>query len=69
MNQARADMKNNFNPKTGVTNVDFAKFDKARESLKNAAQNSSGENAQIAGIISAYLERIESAEKTIMLPP
>jgi len=63
MNDMRSDMKKNFNPKTGITNVDFEKLAKVRESLKNASENSSGDSAQIANIVSAYLDRMQSAAK------
>src|SRR5882724_5155076 len=37
------DLKQNFDPKIGITNVDLARFEKMRAGLKNVSQNASGD--------------------------
>ena len=59
----RDDLRKNFNPTNGITNVDLAKFDKMRDGLKTVSQNSSGEDARLADVLSAYLDRMQAAVK------
>jgi hypothetical protein len=57
------DLKKNYDPKTGVTNVDLSKFDKMRDGLKNVSRNSTGDDARIADAMTGYLDRMQAAVK------
>jgi hypothetical protein len=60
-NRMESDLKKNFDPKKGITNVDFTEFDRFREGFKNASQNLSGDDAIIAKADTAYMDRIQAA--------
>jgi hypothetical protein len=59
----RDDLKKNFNPTNGITNVDLSRFDKMRDGLKTVSQNSSGDDGHVAKALSAYLDRMQTAVK------
>jgi hypothetical protein len=61
--QVDDNLKKNFNPKTGMTNVDAIQLDKLRDSLKNIAQNSTGDEAVLAGSLSKFADRMQAAGK------
>jgi len=60
-NQAQSKLKKNFDPKKGITNVDFTESDKLREKLKDASQKLSGDDAIFAKVGADYLGRVEAA--------
>lgn len=60
-NRMESDLKKNFDPQKGITNIDFTEFDKFREGFKNASHNLSGDDAIIAKAETAYMDRIQAA--------
>jgi len=62
-NQMRSDFKKDFNPKTGITNIDFDKLDKLRETMKNASANSTGDEAVFGKALTGFMDRMQSAAK------
>lgn len=61
--QIDANLRKNFDPKNGLTNLDATRIDKLRDSLKNASQNSSGDEAVFAGALSKFADRMQAAGK------
>jgi len=59
----RDDLKKNFNPTNGITNVDLSRFDKMQDGLKTVSQNSSGDDGHVAAALSAYVDRMQTAVK------
>jgi hypothetical protein len=62
-NQMRSDFKKDFDPKTGITNIDFEKLDKLKENLKNASANSTGDQAVFANALTGFMDRMQSAAR------
>ena len=62
-NEMRSNLKKDFDPKTGITNVDFEKLDKLRENLKNASTNSTGDEAVFANAMSGFMDRMRIAAR------
>ncbi len=62
-NQMRSDMKKDFNPKTGITNIDFAKMEKLRQTLQNASANSTGDDAVFAKSLTGFMDRMQFAAR------
>ena len=60
-NHAQSELKKSFDPKKGITNVDFTESDKLREKLKDASQKLSGDDAIFAKVGADYLSRIQTA--------
>jgi hypothetical protein len=58
-----SNLKNNFDPKKGITNVDLGKMDRLRNEMKSASTNLSGEDAQLASVMAAYFDRIGNSMK------
>ncbi|HUA37814.1 MAG TPA: hypothetical protein VMA35_05365 [Candidatus Sulfopaludibacter sp.] len=59
--QAKA--KRSFNPRTGITNVDFNGLDRLQTQFNYAAQTLSGDDARIAQVMAAHVARLETAMK------
>jgi hypothetical protein len=62
-NQMRSDMKKDFNPKMGITNIDFAKLEKLRQTLQNASANSTGDEAVFAKSLTGFMDRMQFAAR------
>jgi len=60
-NQMQSNLKKNFDSKKGITNVDLTDFNKFRDTLKDASQTFSGDDAVFAKVVAEYLDRIETA--------
>ncbi|HXS69484.1 MAG TPA: hypothetical protein VN761_11610 [Candidatus Polarisedimenticolia bacterium] len=60
----RSDLKKNFDPKNGITNVDVDKIGRISSQLRNASQNLSGDDAKVANVMAAFLDRTRGALKT-----
>lgn len=60
-NQMRSDLKKNFDPKKGITNVDFSETAELRAKLQDASQKLSGDDAVFARVGADYLERLQTA--------
>jgi hypothetical protein len=62
-NQMRSDLKKDYNPKTGITNIDFAKLEKLRETLNAASVSSTGDEAVFAKSLTGFMDRMQFAAK------
>jgi hypothetical protein len=60
-NQMQSNLKKNFDPKKGITNVDLTDFNKFRDSLQDASHTFSGDDAIFAKVVAEYLDRIQAA--------
>jgi hypothetical protein len=60
-NQMQSNLKKNFDPKNGITNVDLTDFNKFRKGVKDASQTFSGDDAIIAKVVADYLDRVQAA--------
>jgi translation initiation factor 2 alpha subunit (eIF-2alpha) len=61
--EIRADLKKNFDPKVGFTNMNLEGLDKLQTALKNASEKSSGDDSIVATAMSAYVARMQIAAK------
>jgi hypothetical protein len=61
--ELKANAKNTYNPKNGITNMDVNGVDRLRAQLNDAAQNLSGDDALVAQAMSLHVARMESAMK------
>lgn len=59
--QAQSDLKKNFDPKKGITNLDISGINNLREKLDDASQTLSGDDAIFAKVMAKYLNRIQDA--------
>ncbi len=65
LNDLRGDLRRNFDPQSGVTNVDLAKTEAVRKSLDEAATHATGEDAMALKAGSAFLAQVEMAARNL----
>lgn len=59
--EAQSNLKKNFDPQKGITNMDLSNINKLRDRLQNASQTFSGDDAVFAKVMAGYLNRLQSA--------
>jgi hypothetical protein len=59
--ELRERTQKNFNPETGITNVDLAGLDQLQSRMDRAARETTGDDASVAQAMSAHLARTRAA--------
>jgi len=63
LQEMQANARQSYNPKTGITNVDFKSLEHIQSQLDSAAQTMSGDDALVSQVASRYVVRMQVVMK------